>query len=87
MQHSSPISITTPEFNGSAVAGFAGISLRSWVGLLLLMTSTLVCLAVAWLWPGNTLLHFGLVAQFLPVFYALLAWWWARQPVGGSDEL
>lgn len=59
---------------------------RTSVGLFLLVFVTVVALAAAWCWPDRTSLHFWLVAQALPVFYALLAWWWARQPAEFSYE-
>jgi hypothetical protein len=42
------------------------------VGLVVL---TVGSLAVAWLFPDITLLHFLWVAQAVPVLYLLLAWW------------
>jgi Flp pilus assembly protein TadB len=62
----------------------SGLSRRAWIGLILLALSTVGVLALAWMWPDLTHLHFWLVAQALPIFYWLLVWWWARQPVGQS---
>jgi len=62
------------------------LSQRTCVGLFLLVFVTVVALAAAWFWPDRTALHFWLVAQALPVFYALLAWWWARQPAESLYE-
>jgi hypothetical protein len=79
---------STPEVNSPLVSGDPGVSGRSVAGLSLLLVATWVALALAWLWPNSTRVHFWLVAQGLPVFYALLAWWWARQSVvGAGDEL
>lgn len=64
-----------------------GLRHRTRVGLYLLVLITVVALAVAWCWPDRTALHFWLVAQALPVFYAVLAWWWAREPVEAEHEL
>jgi hypothetical protein len=47
-------------------------SLMAVVGLVVL---TVGSLAVAWLFPDITLLHFLWVAQAVPVLYLLLAWW------------
>ncbi len=62
------------------------LSRRTAVGLFLLVAVTVAALAAAWSWPDRTLLHFWLVAQALPVFYALLAWWWARQTGESTHE-
>ena len=64
-------------------AASQGVAPRTLLGLSLLVVSTLMALATAWMWPDNIVLHFALVAQALPLLYALLAWWWARQPVEG----
>lgn len=64
-----------------------GLPHRTRVGLCLLVVVTVAALAVAWCWPDRTALHFWLVAQALPVFYAVLAWWWAREPLEAEHEL
>lgn len=64
-----------------------GLPRRTRLGLWLLLMTTLAALAVAWCWPDRTALHFWLVAQALPVFYGVLAWWWAREPVEAAHEL
>ena len=69
------------------VAAPEGLRHRTRVGLCLLVLITVVALAVAWCWPERTALHFWLVAQALPVFYAVLAWWWAREPVEAEHGL
>jgi hypothetical protein len=63
-----------------------GLSLRAWSGLILLAFTTVGALALAWLWPDFTRMHFWLVAQALPIFYGLLVCWWAREPVVDSHE-
>lgn len=69
------------------VAKPEGLPHRTRVGLCLLVFITIAALAVAWCWPHRTVLHFWLVAQGLPVFYAVLAWWWAREPLEAEHEL
>jgi hypothetical protein len=64
----------------------SGLSRRTWKGLIMLTFSTVGSLALAWVWPDSTQMHFWLVAQALPIFYWLLVWWWARQPVMDSHE-
>lgn len=86
MNQLSPIPESNPEVSSPSVSGVVGVSGRSVLGLSFLIVATWVALALAWLWPDNTRVHFWLVAQGLPVFYAFLAWWWARQPVAGADD-
>jgi hypothetical protein len=51
-----------------------GVSARVVWGLAVLLLVTVVALVVAWYWSENTELHFWLVAQFVPVFYAFWIW-------------
>ncbi|BDU52706.1 hypothetical protein [Limnohabitans sp. INBF002] len=53
----------------------ASLPLRSRWGLLALVVLTIGSLAVAWLLPDMTMLHFLWVAQAVPILYFLLAWW------------
>jgi len=56
----------------------ASLPLRSRWGLLALGGLTVGSLAVAWLLPDMTMLHFLWVAQAVPILYFLLAWWGAQ---------
>jgi hypothetical protein len=58
---------------------------RAFVGVLCLFGVTLLAMAWAWHWPDQTLLHFWLVAQAMPVLYVVLAWWGAQAPAEDSD--
>jgi NADH:ubiquinone oxidoreductase subunit 4 (subunit M) len=48
---------------------------RSWVGVVGLVLLTVGSLALAWIFPDTTLMHFLWVAQLVPLLYLLLAWW------------
>ena len=48
---------------------------RALLGVAALVSLTVGSLALAWLMPEATLLHFLWVAQAVPVLYLLLAWW------------
>jgi len=39
-----------------------------------LLTLTLLALLLVWRWPDSTLMHFWLIAQFVPMLYWLLVW-------------
>ena len=45
----------------------------SW-GILGLLVLTLLPMALVWRWPDATLMHFWLIAQFVPLLYWLLLW-------------
>lgn len=47
---------------------------RVWLGVLGLLTLTLLALLLVWRWPDSTLMHFWLIAQFVPLLYWLLVW-------------
>jgi hypothetical protein len=85
-----PVPTPMPKFDPAEInpAGLnqSGLSRRTWIGLILLTVSTVGTLALAWVWPDLTQVHFWLVAQALPIFYWLLVWWWARQPAMDSHE-
>jgi Flp pilus assembly protein TadB len=52
--------------------------------LFVLLWVTLGALTLAWLWPEETVMHFWLVAQFVPVFYVVLLWYATRRGWGRS---
>lgn len=41
----------------------------------------------AWHWPDNTLMHFGLVTQVVPVVYLFLMWWGVDTSSAESDVI
>jgi hypothetical protein len=55
--------------------------------VLCLFGVTLLAMAWAWHWPDQSLLHFWLVAQAMPVFYVILAWWGAQAPTEDRDAV
>jgi len=44
-------------------------------GVIGLVVVTVAALWTAWRWPDQTLMHFWLVTQVVPVVYLFLAWW------------
>ncbi|WP_146100050.1 hypothetical protein [Limnohabitans sp. TS-CS-82] len=60
---------------------------RAFWGVLCLFGVTLLAMAWAWHWPDQSLLHFWLVAQAMPVFYVILAWWGAQAPTEDRDAV
>jgi hypothetical protein len=62
-----------------------GLSTRALWGTLGLVILSVGSLAVAWLWPDFTLLHFLWVAQAVPLLYVFLVWW-GTQPASTSDD-
>lgn len=66
----------TPKDGQSAVAQ-AGSGLRVFLGMLALIAVTLAGLCFAWWHPQDTLWHFVVVTQLVPLFYLGLAWWTA----------
>jgi len=44
------------------------------MGVLGLLMLTLLALLLVWRWPDATLMHFWLIAQFVPLLYWLLVW-------------
>ena len=58
---------------------------RALLGVAGLVVLTIGSLAVAWLFPDATLLHFLWVAQGVPVLYLLLAWWGTQSSRSADD--
>jgi hypothetical protein len=54
--------------------------------MLALTVVTLGGLCFAWWHPEDTLWHFVVVTQMIPLFYLALAWWVARRPPEGSQH-
>jgi Flp pilus assembly protein TadB len=69
----------------SATSAFADLPARSLWGVVWLVLLTVGSLAVAWLLPDVTLLHFLWVAQVLPVLYLLLVWWGTQTQPPADD--
>jgi hypothetical protein len=60
---------------------------RAFLGVLSLFGVTVLAMAWAWHWPDQTLWHFWLVAQAMPVFYVVLVWWGAQAPTEDGDAV
>jgi hypothetical protein len=58
-----------------------------WAAVLILLVLTVGSLALAWLRPEQTRLHFWLVAQCVPVLYWLLIWGFDRWAPEDDDVL
>jgi hypothetical protein len=54
-------------------------------GVIGLVAVTVAALWVAWRWPDQTLMHFWLVTQVVPVVYLLLAGWGVEAPSPEND--
>jgi hypothetical protein len=54
-------------------------------GVIGLVAVTVAALWVAWRWPDQTLMHFWLVTQVVPVVYLLLAGWGVEAPSHEND--
>jgi hypothetical protein len=66
------------------LASSADLPVRGWWGLLGLVVLTVGSLALAWVWPNLTMLHFLWVAQAVPILYFLLAWWGTQVPASND---
>ncbi len=62
------------------LASSDNLQVRGWWGLLGLFVLTVGSLALAWLLPNMTMLHFLWIAQTVPILYFLLAWWGTQVP-------
>ena len=79
-----PSSSSANPKNGQAAAAKAGSGLRVCLGMLALITVTLGGLFFAWWHPQDTLWHFFVVTQLIPLFYLGLAWWTAADKPGDA---
>ena len=70
-----PLSSDQTDATEWVVEASPGIPSRVARGLAVMMLVTFIALCAAWAWPDNTALHFWLVAQAIPVFYVVFAWW------------
>jgi hypothetical protein len=60
---------------------------RARIGVLLLALITLLGLSMAWWWPERTEWHYLVVTQFIPLCYAVLAWWVAHRRPDEEDRV
>lgn len=79
-----PSSSSANSKNGQAAAAQAGAGLRVCLGMLALIGVTVGGLCFAWWHPQDTLWHFFVVTQLIPLFYLGLAWWTAADTSGDA---
>jgi hypothetical protein len=70
-----PLSSDQSDATEWVVEASPGLPARAVRGVFVLLLVTFTALCAAWAWPDNTALHFWLVAQVVPVFYIIFAWW------------
>jgi hypothetical protein len=68
-----PVQAQAPEAKGTLRARALG-------GMLALSVVTIAGLFFAWWHPAQTLWHFVVVTQMIPLFYLALTWWIASRP-------
>lgn len=61
-----------------------GVRVRLAMGLLAVVTVAGLCFA--WWYPEDTLWHFFIVTQLVPLFYLGLSWWIARHAPEDNDR-
>ncbi len=74
-----PVQAQTPEAKGLLGARALG-------GMLALAVVTVGGLCFAWWHPVQTLWHFVVVTQMIPLFYLALTWWIASRPTEDSQH-
>lgn len=82
-----PSSSSVPPQQAKAVASEAGAVSRVGWGMGALAVVTTAGLCFAWWHPQDTLWHFLVVTQLIPLFYLGLSWWTAVPRSKDSDHV